>query len=190
MDSFSAQTPPPDLTPQPPEGETGLAPTPRGAGVASATARRGPFAPRLLLLAAVFYHPTILIGYLLYLYGPGNVCVAGTLCGFGSYPALMQALVILAGCALLWLALYTLVYRTIEAPGGGIGAQWLRDLSEYPLIAPLLRVYGFVLLVGLLLAVLARHLTIPALVVGGFGAFVCFYCAGSQRELTGSGGRA
>lgn len=179
MDSHSARTP--DLTPQPPR--------PAGEGVRGTTERVGPFAPRLLLLAAIFYHPAILIAYLLYLYGPGNVCVAGTLCGFGTYPGIVQGLLILAGCALLWLALYTLVYRAMVAPGGGAAADFLRDLSAYPLIAPLLRVYGFVLLLGLLLAVLARHLTIPALVVGGFGALVCFYCAG-QRGPAGSGGRS
>lgn len=161
----------------------------RGSTPASSPQRDGPFGPRVLLLAAIVYHPTILIGYLLYLYGPGNACVVGTLCGFGSYPGLVQALALLAGCALLWLAIYTLVYRLIEATDGGVGAELLRNLSAYPLIAPLLRVYGFVILVGLLLAVLARHLTIPALVVGGFGVFVCFYCAPRAR-VTGSGGRA
>lgn len=151
--------------------------------------RRGLFAPRVLLLAAIIYHPTILIGYLLYLYGPGNVCVVGTLCGYGSYPALVQALALLAGCALLWLAIYTLVYRTIEAPDGGSAAALLRNLSDYPLVAPLLRAYGLVILVGLLLAVLARDLTIPALVIGGFGVFVCFYCS-PQVGPTRKGGRA
>lgn len=180
MNTFSAQTPPPTSSSS---NSSPSAPQPDPAE------RRGLFAPRLLLLAAIFYHPAILIAYLIYLYGPANVCVAGTLCGFGGYQALLQALVILAGCALLWLALYTLVYRSIVAPNGGVAANFLRDLSAYPLIAPLLRVYGFVLLVGLLLAVLARHLTIPALVVGGFGALVCFYCAGAQTKATpGSGG--
>lgn len=185
MDSPTAQTP--DLTPRP--AETGLAATSRAKGMTSAPRRGGPFAPRLLLLAAIVYHPTILIAYLLYVYS-SSACVAGTLCTFGSYPALVQALALLAGCALLWLAIYLLVYRLIEAPGGGSVAGFLRELSAYPLIGPLLRLYGFVLLVGLVLALLARHLTIPALVVGGFGAFVCFYCAGSRAEPTGSGGRA
>lgn len=181
-----------DRTPLNTEGETGLATTARQEGVTYAAERRGPFAPRLLLLAAIFYHPAILIAYLLYLYGPGNACVVGSLCGFGGFPPLVQALVILAGCALLWLALYTLVYRLVGMPGSEIGA-FLRDLSAYPLIAPLLRVYGFVLLVGLLLALLARHLTIAALVVGSFGALVCFYCASAGTRLMappGSGGRA
>ncbi|HEX6796844.1 MAG TPA: hypothetical protein VF116_03905 [Ktedonobacterales bacterium] len=184
MDSYSAQTPPPTSS------SSHSSPAPSPSPSAGTPERVGLFAPRLLLLSAIFYHPAILIAYLLYLYGPGNVCVAGTLCGFGGYPGLLQALVILAGCALLWLALYALVYRAVAAPGGGAAADFLRDLSEYPLIAPLLRVYGFVLLVGLLLAVLARHLTIPALVVGGFGALVCFCCAGSQTKASpGSGGR-
>ena len=173
MDPTTAKTPP----------TTTSGPTP-----SVSPERRGPFAPRVLLLAAIVYHPAILIGYLLYLYGPGNVCVAGTLCGFGSYPGLVQALALLAGCALLWLAIYTLIFRLIEAPDAGIAAEFLRNLSTYVLIAPLLRAYGFIILVGLLLAVLARHLTIPALVVGGFGAFVCFYCA-PQGQPTGSGGR-
>ncbi len=172
MDSTTSRTPP--------APSTGPTPT-------VVAERRGPFAPRVLLLAAIIYHPTVLIGYLLYLYGPSNACVVGTLCGFGSYPPLVQALTLLAGCALLWLAIYMLVYRLITTPDGGSAAALLRNLSAYSLIAPLLRLYGFMIVAGLLLAVLARHLTIPALVVGGFGAFVCFYCA-PQRQQAGSGG--
>lgn len=141
----------------------------------------GPFSPRLALLAALLYNPVVLVVYLLYLYGPVNTCVAGSLCSFGSYPGIVQALLILAGSAALWLLLYGLVLRAIEAPGRGTGAvRLLRDLARYERIRELLLVYGALLALLLVVALVTQRLTMPSFVVGAFGLFVCLYCASSQ----------
>ena len=45
----------------------------------------------MLLAVAAIYNPAILVGYLLYLYGPSNSCVLGGLCSFGSFPRHLAA---------------------------------------------------------------------------------------------------
>ncbi len=141
----------------------------------------GLFSPRLALLAALLYNPIVLAAYLLYLYGPVNTCVAGSLCSFGSYPALTQALLILAGSTALWILLYTFVLRAIESPGRGTGiVRLLRDLSRYERIRELLLIYGALLALLLVVALFTRRLTMPSFVVGAFGIFVCLYCANAH----------
>ena len=141
---------------------------------------RGLFSPRLALLAALLYNPAILIAYLLYLYGPVNTCVVGSLCSFGAYSAPVQALLILAGSAILWLLLSALVLRAIESPGRKTGlVRLLRDLSRYERIRELLLVYGALLALLLVVSLLTRRLTLPAFIVGAFGLFVSLYCATS-----------
>jgi hypothetical protein len=155
--------------------------------VSSAVKVRGPspFSPRLGLLAALLYNPVVLVVYLLYLYGPVNTCVAGSLCSFGSYPAVVQALLILAGSATLWLLLYALVLRAIEAPGRKTGlVRLLRDLARYERIRELLLVYGALLALLLMVALVTRRLTMPSFIVGAFGLFVCLYCANSTPAET------
>src|SRR5579863_5370936 len=55
------------------------------------------------LLAALVYNPLALVGYLLYLYGPSNVCMAGPFCGFATLPSPLQAFLMLLGAVALWL---------------------------------------------------------------------------------------
>ncbi|MFI5271782.1 MAG: hypothetical protein ACHQ4H_01960 [Ktedonobacterales bacterium] len=166
------------------------APPPTSAGAARPP-RAAFFSPRLALLAALIYNPAILIAYLLYQYGPGTACVAGSLCSFGSAPPPLQALLILLGCVLLWLGLYALVYRAVAASGPKSAViEWLRGLSSYNATADLLRAYGLVLLVGLLAALLTRHVSVAAVVLGGFGVVVCLACAGAARGDQATGGSA
>jgi hypothetical protein len=145
--------------------------------------REGLFSARLALLAAALYNPVLLIGYLLYLYGPVNTCVAGPLCSFGSYPALAQMGLVLLGSLFLWFALYVLVLRAIEAPGRkGPVLRWLRDLARYELVRELLALYGTLFTFGLIVSYLTRRLTPVVAVMGVFGVFVCFYCVHATRE--------
>ena len=145
--------------------------------------REGLFSARLALLAAALYNPVLLIGYLLYLYGPMNACVAGPLCSFGSFPALAQMGLVLLGSLFLWFALYVLVLRAIEAPGRkGPVLRRLRDLARYELVRELLALYGTLFTLGLIISYLTRRLTPVAAVMGVFGVFVCFYCVHATRE--------
>ena len=157
---------------------------PRGPRTPEAPMRsEGLFSARLALLAAALYNPVLLIGYLAYLYGPVNTCVAGPLCSFGSYPALAQMGLVLLGSLFLWFALYVLVLRAIEAPGRkGPVLRWLRDLARYELVRELLALYGTVFTLGLIVSYLTRRLTPVAAVIGVFGVFVCFYCVHATRE--------
>jgi hypothetical protein len=125
----------------------------------------------------------LLIGYLAYLYGPVNTCVAGPLCSFGSYPAPAQMGLVLLGSLFLWFALYVLLLRAIEAPGRkGPVLRWLRDLARYELVRELLALYGTLFTLGLIVSYLTRRLTPVASVMGVFGVFVCFYCVHATRE--------
>jgi hypothetical protein len=133
----------------------------------------GLFSARFALLAAMLYNPFILIGYLVYAYGP-TTCVAGPLCHFDTFPGALQVLLILAGCALLWLLLYVVVERALEASHARQNRyeRVLSSMSDYPTMRPLLAGYGAALALALLIALYTRHSTAPAAVVGAFTAIV------------------
>ena len=143
----------------------------------------GPFSARFALLAAMLYNPLILIGYLVYAYGP-TTCVAGPLCHFDSFPGPLQMLLILAGCALLWLLLYVVGERALEAPRARQNRyeRVLSSMSDYPTMRPLLAGYGAALTLALLIALYTRHATAPAAVVGAFTAIVSFSGARAGRR--------
>ncbi|MBF6592240.1 MAG: hypothetical protein IVW57_17145 [Ktedonobacterales bacterium] len=128
---------------------------------------------RLALLAAILYNPLILVGYLLYLYGPSGRCVAGPLCDFGDYPGFLQIVVLLIGVWLLWLLLVVGVRRVLEAPGWhGRLTRWLRALSDHDSVRELLGVYAVALILALVVALLAGDLTPTTLILGAFTAGV------------------
>src|SRR5690242_18780353 len=77
----------------------------------------GLFSPRLALPATALYNPVILIGYLVYLYGPVSSCVVGPLCSFDQYPGIIQVPLLLASALLLWLVLALSLERAIEVRG-------------------------------------------------------------------------
>jgi hypothetical protein len=143
----------------------------------------GLFSARFALLAAMLYNPVILIGYLVYSYGP-TTCVAGPLCHFDSFPGALQMLLILAGCALLWLLLYVVVERALEAPRARQNRyeRLLSSMSAYPTMRALLAGYGAVLVLALLIALYTRHATAPAAVVGAFTAIVSYSGALAGRR--------
>jgi hypothetical protein len=153
------------------------------ARAASSSGDAGLFSPRFALLAAMFYNPLILLGYLIYTYGPTN-CVAGPLCRFDSFPSVLQVLLIIAGCALLWLLLYVVVERALEAPRSRQTRyeRLLSSMSAYPTMRPLLAAYGAVLLLSLLVALYTHRASAPAVVVGTFTAVVCLNGALAGRR--------
>jgi hypothetical protein len=144
----------------------------------------GLFSPRLALLATVLYNPVILIGYLIYLYGPVSSCVVGPLCSFDQYPGIIQVPLLLASALLLWLVLALSLQRAIEAQGPRQPAllRVLAALSDYRRIRDLLLLYGALLGAALVLGLQRHTMTLPAFVLGGFTAFVCCYAALSGRH--------
>ena len=144
----------------------------------------GLFSPRLALLATALYNPVILIGYLVYLYGPVSSCVVGPLCSFDQYPGIIQVPLLLASALLLWLVLALSLQRAIEAQGPRQPAllRALTALSDYRRIRDLLLLYGALLGAALVLGLQRHAMTLPAFVLGGFTAFVCCYAALSGRR--------
>lgn len=144
----------------------------------------GLISPRLALLAALFYNPPILAGYLLYQYGPNTSCVAGPLCAFDSFPAPLQVLAILAGSLLLWLLLYLLVARGLELPRRQQSGfqRALSDLSAFRTVRPLFAGYAAVLALALVVAPANHRLTLPIFILVAFSAAVCLYGALGAQE--------
>jgi hypothetical protein len=133
---------------------------------------------RQALLAALVYNPLMLGAYLLYLYGPGNSCVAGPFCSFGALPTVVQAILLLLGAGLLWMLITVGVRWLLDAtPWHSWFARGVRALTEYRLVRPLFGIYGSAILVGLLVGLFMWRLTPAALIIGGSTAFVCLRCA-------------
>lgn len=136
--------------------------------------------PRLALLATLLFNPIILVGYYLYLYGPGNTCVAGSyICSFGDYPAIVQVAIILAGCMAIWFLLYLLARWLVETPYGERNAlvRGLRAIIDTSKMRPLLLVYGLLLVLGLAVGLVRRDLNPPIVVLCLFTAFACLLSA-------------
>ena len=136
--------------------------------------------PRLALLATLLFNPIILVGYYLYLYGPGNACVAGSyICSFGNYPAIVQVAIILAGCLAIWFLLYLLARWLVETPygEGNALARGLRAVTDTSKMRPLLLIYGLLLVIGLIVGLVKRQLNPPIVVLCLFTAFACLHSA-------------
>jgi hypothetical protein len=128
---------------------------------------------RLTLLTAILYNPLILIGYLLYEYGPSQRCMAGPLCQFGSYPGYLQLVLVGVGAWLLWLLLQVGIRRVLESPGWqGPLPRALRAISAYESVRELMGVLGVALMAFLVVALLSGHLTTTNLILGAFTAGV------------------
>jgi hypothetical protein len=147
--------------------------------------------PGLALLATLLFNPIILVGYYLYLYGPGNTCVAGSyICSFGDYPAIVQVGVILAGCLAIWFLLYLLARWLVETPYSERNAlvHGLRAITDVSKMRPLLLVYGLLLVVGLIVGLVKRQLSPPIVVLCLFTAFACLHSA--LRTTSAEGGES
>ncbi|HET9980076.1 MAG TPA: hypothetical protein VFQ32_06520, partial [Ktedonobacterales bacterium] len=74
----------------------------------------GHFTPRMLLALAAIYNPAILIGYLLYNYGPSNSCVLGGLCDFGDFPGIIQVFLLIVGAGTLTVVLFVPLWWLLD----------------------------------------------------------------------------
>jgi hypothetical protein len=136
------------------------------------------------LLAALVYSPLALVGYLVYLYGPGNVCMAGPFCGFATLPSPLQAFLMLLGAVLLWLLVTLGSPRLLAAiPWQSGFAVSVRALTEYRLVRPLLGIYGGTLALALLVELFTGRLNPGALILGTVSAYVCLRCAFARPPL-------
>lgn len=115
----------------------------------------GHFTPRMLLALAAIYNPAILVGYLLYTYGPSDSCVLGGLCNFGSLPGLFQIFLLIVAegtlSALLFVPLWWLLSE--NRPDRDAVSRTARDMARFVTIRPLMVSYGLVLLVLLIVGV-------------------------------------
>jgi hypothetical protein len=136
------------------------------------------------LLATVLLNPIVLVGYYLYLYGPSNTCVAGSLiCNFGEYAAILQVGIILAGCLAIWLLLFLLARWLVESPNGDRNPviRGLRGITDTSRIRPLLSAYGLSLGLGLGIGLLKHQVNPPIAVLCLFTIFACLLSALSSR---------
>jgi len=128
----------------------------------------------------LLFNPIILVGYYLYLYGPGNTCVAGpVICGFGNDAAIVQIVIIAVGCVTIWLLLALLARWLVEARYGehNVLVRSLRALTYTANIRPLLLLYGLLLLAGVVASFLKRELSPPIAALSLFTVFACLHSA-------------
>ena len=139
----------------------------------------GHITPRMLLAVTVIYNPTLLIGYLLYNYGPTNSCVLGGLCGFGGFPGIIQLFLLIVGAgALTAVAFVPLWWLLDEArPARDIVSRTGRDMMRFVTIRPLMVGYGFILAVLLIIGLLFHRIPPPLFLLGLASAVICFWCA-------------
>jgi hypothetical protein len=159
--------------------------TPQQQPVAPSAARRP---PRVTLLATLLFNPVILVGYYLYLYGPGNTCVVGpVVCNFGDYAAIVQIAIIVAGCVTIWLLLVLLARWLVEARYGerNVLVRGLRALTNTSSIRPLLLIYGLLLLGGVVAGFLKRELSPPIVALCLFTVFACLHSAWESGSSDG-----
>ena len=145
----------------------------------------GHITPRMLLAVAAIYNPTLLIGYLLYNYGPGNSCVLGGLCGFGSFPGIIQLFLLIVGAGVLTAVVFVPLWWLLDEarPARDIVSRTARDMMRFVTIRPLMAGYGIVLALLLLIGLLVQRVPSPLFLLGLSSAVLCFWCAAS-REFT------
>jgi hypothetical protein len=159
---------------------------PAGAQPQAPSTSRRPL--RLALLATLLFNPIILVGYYLYLYGPGNSCVAGSyICSFGEYPAIVQVAIVLAGCIAIWFLLYLLARWLVETPYGERNSlvRGLLAITDTSKMRPLLLIYGLLLVIGLVVGLVKRQLSPPIVVLCLFTAFACLHSAMGTTSAEG-----
>jgi hypothetical protein len=139
--------------------------------------------PRMLLAIAVIYNPAILIGYLLYLYGPDNSCVLGSLCSFGAFPGILQLFLLIVGAGLLTAVVFVPLWWLLDEarPARDIVSRTARDMMRFVTIRPLLVGYGVVLALLLLIGLLVQRVPPSIFLLGLSSAAICFWCAGGAE---------
>jgi hypothetical protein len=143
----------------------------------------GDFTPRMLLAVAAIYNPAILVGYLLYLYGPSNSCVLGGLCNFGSFPGIVQLFLLIVGAGTLGAVVFVPLWWLLDEarPARDIVSRTARDAARFVTIRPLMIGYGTVLTLLLFIGLLVQRIPAPLFVLGLSSAIICFWCAAASE---------
>lgn len=165
-----------------PYGQTNPRPI-NGATTPPQTPPVGQFTPRMLLAVAAIYNPAILVGYLLYLYGPSNSCVLGGLCSFGGFPGILQLLLLIVGAGMLTAVVYAPLWWLLDEarPARDVVTRTARDMARFVTIRPLLVVYGTVLLLLLIVGLLIHRIPPPLFLLGLTSAIICLWCAAAPE---------
>lgn len=123
---------------------------------------------RLALLAATLYMPVIVLGYVVYLYGPTQ-CVVGPFCSLVTAPGIVQLL--LLGLAFGGLYFFTARFLTHlldgSRPARSEVERVLRRAARFENARPLLVIFATIIIATLLWSTFARLLTLPAFLFGG-----------------------
>ena len=143
----------------------------------------GPFTPRMLLALAAIYNPAILLGYLLYVYGPSNSCVLGGLCNFGDFPGIIQLVLLIVGAGTLSAALFAPLWWLLDEgrPARDIVSRTARDMARFVTIRPLMVCYGIVLLLLLIVGLVIHRIPPPLFLLGLSSGIICLWCAASPE---------
>jgi hypothetical protein len=154
-----------------------------GATTPAQTPPVGEFTPRMLLAVAAIYNPAILIGYLLYLYGPSNSCVLGGLCNFGSFPGIVQLLLLIVGAGTLGAVVFVPLWWLLDEarPARDIVSRTARDAARFVTIRPLMVGYGAALTLLLFIGLLMHRIPASLFLLGLTSAIICFWCAAASE---------
>ena len=100
----------------------------------------GHITPRMLLAIAAIYNPALLIGYLLYIFGPSNSCVLGGLCGFRRFPGIIQLFLLIVGDVALTAIVFVPLWWLLDEarPARDIVSRTARDMMRFVTIRPLM----------------------------------------------------
>lgn len=145
----------------------------------------GHFTPRMLLALAAIYNPAILVGYLLYAYGPSNSCVLGGLCNFGSLPGIFQIFLLIVAEGTLGALLFAPLWWLLSEsrPARDAISRTARNMARFVTIRPLMVSYGLALLLLLIFGLVIHRISAPLFLLGLASAVICLWCAAGSEFI-------
>ena len=170
-----------------PYGQT----NPRPASGAAAPPRMRPagqFTPRMLLAVAALYNPAILLGYVLYLYGPDSNCVLGGLCNFGSFSGIIQLFLLMGSAGAFGAVIFVPLWWLLDEgrPARDSASRIARDMARFVTIRPLMVGYGTLLLLLLIVGLVLHRVPPPLFLLVLSSGIICLWCAAAPEFTVAS----